>query len=133
MSEHNQVDEQVNLSPKQQLTVEEKNEIVDAVFAHAPVGTLLRRIIDKALCNNKPMFLTGFNRGTTSCRTNRNAPTTRPSLRERQFASSFSTSSFWHNASLTWRMAARRLLSLIGRCRLRSARSCFRKLNAQVG
>ncbi len=60
MSEHNQVDEQVNLSPKQQLTVEEKNEIVDAVFAHAPVGTLLRRIIDKALCNNKPMFLTGF-------------------------------------------------------------------------
>ncbi|KAH9396818.1 hypothetical protein TYRP_003116 [Tyrophagus putrescentiae] len=40
--------------------MEEKNEIVDAVFAHAPVGTLLRRIIDKALCNNKPMFPIGF-------------------------------------------------------------------------
>ncbi|KAH9395500.1 hypothetical protein TYRP_020820, partial [Tyrophagus putrescentiae] len=40
--------------------MEEKNKVVDAVFAHAPVGTLLRRIIDKALCNNKPMFPIGF-------------------------------------------------------------------------
>ncbi|KAH9395475.1 hypothetical protein TYRP_020795 [Tyrophagus putrescentiae] len=46
--------------PKPKGPVQEKKDVIESVFMHDPVGTLLRRIIDKAIRNNKPMFPIGF-------------------------------------------------------------------------
>ena len=60
MSDPSQIDKQVTPSQKRLLTTAEKKDVIESVFMHDPVGTLLRRIIDRAIRNNKPMFPIGF-------------------------------------------------------------------------
>ncbi|KAH9401550.1 hypothetical protein TYRP_016944 [Tyrophagus putrescentiae] len=60
MSDPSQIDKQATPSQKRLLTTAEKKDVIESVFMHDPVGTLLRRIIDRAIRNNKPMFPIGF-------------------------------------------------------------------------